>query len=377
MKITFAINDFNFFLTHRYDLLKLLSLNHTIYLLTDTSTASEEDLLKLYQTNIKLVKVKSRKKKKFSKLSALKYIFNLRKEIKNISPDHKFYIGLETSFFGAIESFVSKKTNVSFVISGLGSDFNRFSLKYYIVHKLYFICFFLLSIKKVPTFIFQNKDNQKDFFKKFRSLKYQSMVIAGNGIDINQYPYFSRDFKDGLSFLFAGRLVKSKGIGILAEAMEKIQSEFPKTKLIIVGGFDATDKDSIPQKEISNLKKKNFIEFVGSVPHQKMVNYYKRSSVFILLSDGEGLPKAALEAASTGMPLILSDVSGCRDCIHDNQNGRLIDHHDSRQIVNTLTSFLEDPDALLKMSMKSREIVKKNYSIKDISGEYLKHIKNC
>jgi glycosyltransferase involved in cell wall biosynthesis len=376
MKITFAINDFNFFLTHRYELLKLLSLQHTIYLLTDTSTASKMNLLKLNETNIKLVQIRSRKQKKFNKLSALKYIYNLRMEIKNISPDHKFYIGLETSFFGAIESLASKKTNISFVISGLGSDFHRSSLKFYILHKIYLICFFLLSIKKVPTFIFQNKDNQKDFSEKFHLLKYRSKVIAGNGIDINQYPYFSRDFKNGLNFLFAGRLVKSKGIGILAKAMEKIQSEFPKTKLIIAGGFDAGNNDSISPKEISNLKKKNFIEFVGSVPHQKMIEYYKRSSVFILLSDGEGLPKAALEAASTGMPLILSDVSGCRDCIHDNQNGKLVDHNDYLQIINTLTSFLKNPDALVKMSIKSRDIVKQNYGIKGISDEYLMHIQN-
>ena len=81
------------------------------------------------------------------------------------------------------------------------------------------------------------------------------------------------------------------------------------------------------------------------------------------------MPKAALEAASLSLPLILSDVSGCKECIED--NGYLVEKENPQKLAESMSKFLLEPKMMREMGKKSNQLIKKKFSLEKISSEYL------
>lgn len=112
---------------------------------------------------------------------------------------------------------------------------------------------------------------------------------------------------DRIRVLFLGRLEHPKRPDLLIEAI----SGNPKFQLDIVG--DGPLRDS--------CKSSDNVMFHGSIDN---FNDFFRYDLFALISDSEGLPMAALEAASSGLPLVLSNVGGCPELITN--NGLLVEN---------------------------------------------------
>ena len=222
-------------------------------------------------------------------------------------------------------------------------------------------------------FIFQNQDDMNIFLNKNISSKSNSLVISGSGINTKEFPFVERDEKKELTFLFAARLVKSKGFNEFLEAGKILTTKYPETKFVVAGKFDFENPETISEKTYQSLKDSK-IEFFGEVSYEKMNNLYKQATIFVLPSYREGLPKAALEAASTGMPLILTNVPGCSECVEDGVNGYLIKEKDSNDLIDKMEKFILNPEIISTMSISSRKIIEKRFSLNFISQEFLKLI---
>ena len=84
--------------------------------------------------------------------------------------------------------------------------------------------------------------------------------------------------------------------------------------------------------------------------------------IFVLPSYREGLPQVALEAAACSMPLILTDVNGCRDCVIDNEGGFLVNSHDWKDLREKINFFIENSEKVELMGNQSRQYVMNNFS---------------
>jgi glycosyltransferase involved in cell wall biosynthesis len=172
-----------------------------------------------------------------------------------------------------------------------------------------------------------------------------------------------------IKFCFAGRLEKSKGIIELLEATKNLASEYSNFRLIIAGGYTVGKRDSISESNIQSLKQHKLIEYLGNIPHSEINNLYQKTDVFVLPSYREGLSKAALEAASNGMALIVADVPGCRECI-DN-NGLLVKARDSRDLAEKMEYFINNYGAVEELGRNSKKNIAEKYSLEKISKKYL------
>ena len=88
------------------------------------------------------------------------------------------------------------------------------------------------------------------------------------------------------------------------------------------------------------------------------------SDVFVLPSYREGLPQVVLEAASCNMPLILTNVEGCRECVNENKKGYLVSKSDYKDLESKMRIFISNPSFISKMGEESR-----NYIIEKFSKE--------
>jgi len=373
MKICFVVSEIGFFLSHRYALAREISSKHHVVLITDTSKATPENLFKLEDAGIEIILLKKRSNSA-SLSEYLRYILELKKKINICSPEYIFFTTIEISMFGALIHNLIGVKKTFFLITGLGPFILSNNFKIRLFRTINKVAYLFLIFNKNFKFIFQNQDDMNIFIRKNISNKSNSLLIRGSGINTKEFPFIERGEKKELTFLFAARLVKSKGFNEFLEAGKILMTKYPETKFVVAGKLDFKNPETISEKTYESLKDSK-IEFLGEVSYEEMNNLYKKATIFALPSYREGLPKVALEAASTGMPLILTNVAGCRECVVDNVNGYLIRAKDSKDLISKIEKFILNPEIIRSMSISSRKIIEERFSLNLISQEFLRLIK--
>lgn len=372
MKICFAIPSFNFFLSHRLELIEKISDFHQVIVLTDINEANL-DLLNNLKNKSFAIKHTPRRKKGGIR-SFFSVMFALKKAIDSERPNQVFFITIEQSIMGALISRHSRNYKSNFVFSGFWPFFSLHSVKFKILDFLTGIIFRFIAKKESSTFIFQNSDHQKLFIERKYTDVDRSKIILGNGINIPDAPFSVFDHKNLIRFCFVGRLAKSKGLQDFIEALEIIERKKFKVSALIAGYRDEGNLDYFDSSFYEKLNSKNNIEFLNEIEHSKILSIYKPGDVFVLPSHSEGLPKAALEAASISLPLILTNISGCSECIDG--NGFLVKKENPDDLAKKMLKFIKNPDSLITKGLASKKLVQNKFSIEEIAAEYLRLIDN-
>lgn len=370
----FVINDFNFLLSHRLDLLIGLSKKIDITVICTIKDNQRNKIHFIENQNISLIEIQGRKN--------LFDTFRYAKDLLNcINPKftHIFFITLEQSFFGSLLASKITNSKLFFVISGLGNNFFLKNLRSRIKNR--FQNFFLTSAfkkKLIEALIFQNKDDIIDFKKHVQIFSTDCFLIRGNGINLNNFSYVERKFEN-INFCYTGRLVKSKGLEELVNSFLKLCKKYHNLNLglIICGIHDPNEKDLISNNTFSKIKTLRNIFYYENLDHYEVINVLRIASVFVLPSKREGISKAALEGASTGLPIIAANAPGSRDVVQQNTNGLLYEITDKNGLMKAMEKIINmNKENLLDLGKASRNYVKKNFDINIIIDEYLKLILN-
>jgi glycosyltransferase involved in cell wall biosynthesis len=373
MKIVFVVNELDFFLRTHINLASNISRIHDVELIADTSNSSGEDLDFVEKMGIKL-NVLNRKKNAKNIFSYLSFISSLLFMLRRIKPDYIFYITLEISFFGSLISHFIKIKKSIFIVTGLGPFFFKKELKYRFFNMLQRYSFRILNtLKKNFHFIFLNSDDKELLTSLYKINSLNFSLIHGEGIDRKEFRYVQRDISVP-RFLLASRLIRSKGIECYIAAAKRIKTNYPHVKFSIAGIFNIDNPESISMKLYEEIKTDVDINFLGEISHKHMEKCLHENNVFVLPSEREGLPRVVTEAASTGMPLILSNVPGCKDCIINNKSGILVNYMDEDQLYNAMKCFVDDIELIALMGQESAKFAGEKFSIETITKQYLEII---
>lgn len=189
-----------------------------------------------------------------------------------------------------------------------------------------------------------------------RSLEYsgvrkESIKICPYGVDNisfsqKEYEKLGTPLKRPIRFVYVGGVKELKGISYLLEAVNNMPPSL--AELTIVGQFDKTSEDILPYSKR--------VHFTGQLLHSDVSKALKESDVFVFPSLGEGLSLAALEAASCGLPLIVSENSGINDAVINGEEGFVIPIQSSEAIEMKMRWFIEHPDQIEIMGKAARKM---------------------
>ena len=93
--------------------------------------------------------------------------------------------------------------------------------------------------------------------------------------------------------------------------------------------------------------------------------------VVCLPSYREGLPKALIEAAAAGRPIVATDVPGCREIVEPEQNGLLVPVRDAAALATALRRLIEDSALRAQMGARGRAIAEAEFSVERVVGQTL------
>ena len=285
-----------------------------------------------------------------------KLIRAYKKMIKRIRPDFVLSYTVKPNIYGAI---ACKKYNVPIVatITGLGNGIHDGG----IVEKV-LLFLYKRTFKTVNKVFFQNSEDCS-YFIEHKLLNSDYEIIPGSGVNLAKYcclPY-----PKDISFLFASRVMKQKGIEEFLDAASFIKKKQPTIMFEICGPCDSEYEEIIKKYNMSGV-----INYYGRVTDP--IDYYKKSACIVLPSYHEGMSNTLLEAASCGRPLIASDVCGCKEIIDDGINGFLCKAKNTMSLIKAIEQFILLPfDERKKMGAMSRKKVENNFDRKDVIDKYV------
>ena len=123
------------------------------------------------------------------------------------------------------------------------------------------------------------------------------------------------------------------------------------------------------------MHKRGIITYYGEV--EDVRPYIEESSVFVLPSYHEGLPRSTLEAMSIGRAIITTYAPGCRDTVEEGVNGFLVEVTNVEHLVEKIKYFIKNPTQITEMGLASRNIVLERFDVRIINGQLLNVINNA
>jgi len=202
----------------------------------------------------------------------------------------------------------------------------------------------------------------------------QRITYIPNGVDIERFKpsknkkTLRKKFRipeDDLIILSLGRLTDPKQPQKLIEAFSMIERNIKNVTLVIAGRGELLTKT----KKFAKEKKLKNVKFLGYVNHEKDTpDLYACSDYYIMTSKYEGQPLTLLEAMSSGLPCIVSDIPSLR-IVKDVNCGLIVDFNDMEKTVERIIEYLGRDNS--DHSRNAREYALKNLDWKIIAKRYL------
>jgi glycosyltransferase involved in cell wall biosynthesis len=85
----------------------------------------------------------------------------------------------------------------------------------------------------------------------------------------------------------------------------------------------------------------------------------------------EGIPRSLLEAASSGRPVVTTDMPGCREIVEDGVNGFLVAPRDVETLAAALEKLIKDPALRARMGRAGRERVLQHFTERQVVARTL------
>lgn len=197
----------------------------------------------------------------------------------------------------------------------------------------------------------------------------ERLVYIGNGVDPARFGRMQYEKEtgnlrreldvDGSPVIgFIGRIVREKGPIEFVEAAASIKRVFPDARFVMVGAPLESDRDGC-WREVHHLRQRLSLE------DSLVLTGYRRDipallslfDIFVLPSYREGMPRVLLEAMATGIPVVATDIRGCREEVVDGVTGLLVPPRDSGALSEAVVELITREERAAAMGAAGRERV--------------------
>lgn len=198
------------------------------------------------------------------------------------------------------------------------------------------------------------------------------LVLLGNGVDLARFdarqvpPTDAHDVRRELGFApgdlvvcAVGRLVWEKGFREVFAAARALRATRSRVRWVVVGPCDPSKADQVDAASLRAAERDGvrFLGYRGDMP-----TIYAAADLFVLASYREGFPRAAMEAAAMGLPVVATNIRGCRQVVDDGVTGLLVPVRDPVALQSAVSELAEaGPERLAKMSAAARDKARRDF----------------
>lgn len=208
-------------------------------------------------------------------------------------------------------------------VAGLGFVFISDSLKARILRPVVRSLAWVAFGGRDARLIVQNPDDRAAFVDKRLVDPARVRTIPGSGVDLSRFTVTRRVRGEGepLIVLLAARMLWDKGLAEFVEAARRLKAEGRNIRFLLAGDPDPGNPAACSPEDLKAWVEEGVVEHLGHVAD--MPRLLGEVDVVALPSYREGLPKTLIEAAGCALPLVTTDVPGCREVVTHEVDGLL------------------------------------------------------
>lgn len=249
-----------------------------------------------------------------------------RKIVKETTPELIITYTIKPNIYGGLASRFAKKQYAA-NITGLGTAFENPGIIRTIVVNLY-----KFALRKAKVIFFENRGDRDSLVSFGCCKKEKTVVLNGAGVNTKLYTYQPYPDNEVFKFLFIGRVMKEKGVEELLEAMRRLNENKVNCFLDVVGPYEEDYSDAVKKYE-----KAGWLKYHGVQADVKP--FIAACDCFVLPSYHEGMANTNLECASSGRPIITSNIPGCKEAVVEG-SGFLCEPRNTDSLYKTMKEML-------------------------------------
>ena len=294
-----------------------------------------------------------------------KTILQLLEIYRKEKPDIVHHIAMKPMLYGSLVSHLVRVPHTVNWVAGMGwlfvSNNSLVKILRSVVQK---VLGMLLHGTEV---IVENKDDQA-VIVNIGIADQHLHLIRGAGVDTLLYAPSPEP--GGVSLIvLPARMLWDKGVGEFVEAATQLKKRGGCARFVLVGEPDEENPASVSAQQLIAWQKEGVVEWWGR--RDDMPQVLAQSHIVCLPSYREGLPKSLLEASSCARSIVTTNVPGCREIVHDGDNGILVEARNSTALADALAKLIADPELRQKMGQRGRERVLSEFSQERVVAQVL------
>jgi glycosyltransferase involved in cell wall biosynthesis len=298
----------------------------------------------------------------------VKLFVELVRLYRRLTPDVIHHVTIKPVIYGGCAArFVSRARIVS-SISGLGYVFTARGVRAQLTRTLVRLAYRLALSGPRTTVVFQNPDDRAAFVSTHVVDEARTVVIRGSGVDLDAFRPMS-EAAGPVTVVLPARMLRDKGVFEFLEAATRLRDDGVNARFLLAGAIDHANPAAIAEVELKEAAARAGVTWIGHC--EKMAELYAACHIVCLPSYREGLPKALLEAAAAGRPIVTTDVPGCREAVIDAVTGILVPARDAGALVEALRQLIEDGDLRATMGMAGRTLCESHFAVEAVVRQSL------
>jgi glycosyltransferase involved in cell wall biosynthesis len=199
----------------------------------------------------------------------------------------------------------------------------------------------------------------------------RQLQVLGNGVDLTRFDPEQVSAEDADAFrreigvapadiliCSVGRLVLEKGYREIFQAARSVLGGRPDVSWAVVGPTDHDKADAVGG-EVQEAARALGMRFLGF--RSDMPRVYAASDLFVTASYREGFPRAAMEAAAMGLPIVATDIRGCRQVVEEGRTGRLVPVRNAVELARAVSDLVSSGSERDAMSAAARTKARREF----------------
>lgn len=293
-------------------------------------------------------------------------VWRLMTLLKRLNVDASLAYFIKPVIFGNLAAYFARVPKRFCLIEGLGYVFTppagvepvQRKILRCVVSRLY-----KYSLRRAHFVFLLNDDDIAEMVGRRLLRPVQVVKLNGIGVDLVEWgPTVIVTLP--ITFLLAARLLREKGIAEFAEAARIVKRKYPNCRFVLLGAVDP-NPGSFDAGEVRQWVNECLLEWPG---HVAVRPWLAQTSVFVLPSYREGVPRSTQEAMAMGRAVITTDAPGCRETVVDGFNGFLVPVRDAAALADAMMRFIKQPELIETMGKASRALAEERFDVHKVNA---------
>jgi glycosyltransferase involved in cell wall biosynthesis len=297
-------------------------------------------------------------RKSLNPLQELRLLAHLCRLYRREQPALAHHFTIKCVVYGSIAALVARIPARVNAVAGMGYVFTNQALKARLLRPVVRGLMRRVLNGVGARLILQNNDDMAAFAKAGLAQPELTRLVMGSGVDLARFMPRAQSAQEDqadiqpMRVVLAARLLWDKGIAEYVEAARQLKVKGLPIRFLLAGSPDPGNPAAIPQATLDDWQAEGLIELLGQV--SDMAALFASVDMAVLPSYREGLPKSLIEAAACALPLVTTDVPGCREVVTHEVDGLLVPVKDAVSLANAIERLHLNPAWARQLGLAAR-----------------------